>query len=266
MIILIDTLTISPYSVYMSKISNLKSTDRLTHEEELTLVKQLPDKRALDRLVTSNLGLVHKITHKFPIKNCNVTYDDLFQEGVAGLIHGIHKYDVTRGYRLSTYVYRWIQARVTRYFQNQGKTIRIPVHMANKQYNYKRVVESLTQELGRTPTQNEIEQVVEDCGGVTESMRDTVSLNQLIGDSEELDCLVGDDKTVERDYILECEMLLDKLSSEVSPRDFNIFIYRHGLLGKSEHTLGEIAEFHDLTRARVHQVSNNVLSKLKELV
>ncbi len=67
-------------------------------------------KRVLDELVLANRGLVHKLVQKFPIKNSSCGYDDLFQEGIAGLIHGIQKFEVERGCRLSTYCYRWIQA------------------------------------------------------------------------------------------------------------------------------------------------------------
>ena len=112
-------------------------------------------RRTLNRLVTYNLGLVHKIVHKFPMKNATCSYDDLFQEGVAGLIHGIKKFDETRGYRLSTYVYRWIQAYVSRYFQNHGKTIRVPVHLADTTQKLRKEVEALTKQLGYTPTESE---------------------------------------------------------------------------------------------------------------
>ena len=104
----------------MSKAPSMKH-DQLTAQEEIYLSRILKSEKskenhkwALDKLVLCNLGLVHKIVHKFPLKNATCSYDDLFQEGVAGLIHGIRKFDETRGYRLSTYVYRWIQAYVSR--------------------------------------------------------------------------------------------------------------------------------------------------------
>ena len=116
----------------------MTKSELMSTEREIQLVRQLPNKRALDELVLANTGLIHKICHKFPVKNASVTYDDLFQAGIEGLIHGIQKFDVTRGYRLSTYCYRWIQAYVSRYWQNHGKTIRIPVHMANLQMKVRR--------------------------------------------------------------------------------------------------------------------------------
>ena len=252
----------------------MSKTELMSPSREIELIRMLnlsapgsrSYKRLLDELVLANVGLVHKVVHRFPIKNSNCSYDDLYQEGVGGLIHGIQKFDCTRGYRLSTYCFRWIQAYVQRYFQNQGKTIRLPVHMANKQFALKKVIENMTTELGRVPTDEEVRVVVPNIDELQSSMRDCISLNQMISENEELDCLQGDDTTEERDYVMEVEMALDKLKEEVSDRDFNIFIHREGLLGVPPHTLNEISEYHGITRSRCHQISNQVFSKMKELI
>ena len=215
-------------------------------------------KKALDELVLSNRGLIHKLVQKFPIKNASCSYDDLFQEGIAGLIHGIQKFEVERGYRLSTYCYRWIQAYISRYFQNQGKTIRIPVHLATREMMAKKQVENLTEELGHTPSNNEITEA----GIDTFTHSDCISLNKMIADNEELDALQGEDNTEVNDYIMECELLLEKLRADVSDRDFNIFVHRYGLLSIPEHTLDEISKFHGITRSRIHQVSNDCFRKM----
>ena len=240
----------------------MTKTELMTPEREIQLFRNLKlsapgsksYKRQLDELVLANQGLVHKLVSKFPIKNASCTYDDLFQEGIAGLIHAIEKFDTSRGYRLSTYAYRWIQAYISRFYQNHGKTIRIPVHLATKEMTSRKQVEALTVELGHVPSPAEMTEA-----GIT--TYDTVtctSLNKMITDNEEAEALVGDDLTETHDYIMECELLLDKVKSEVSPRDFNIFTHRYGLLGVAEHTLNEIAEYHGITRSRVHQVSNEV--------
>ena len=147
---------------------------------------------AAKKLVSLNTGLVHKLVHKFPIKNTACSYDDLYQEGIMGLMHGIRKFDETRGYRLSTYVYRWIQAYVTRYFQNHGRVIRIPVHMFNKQLELKKTIEKMTKDLGRTPTSDEIASLKDDITTIQQSMMNVSSLNSLISDNDELECLQGD--------------------------------------------------------------------------
>lgn len=229
-------------------------------------VSSIRYKKVLDELVLANVGLCHKIVHRFPIKNSTCSYDDLYQEAIAGLIHGIQKFECVRGYRLSTYCYRWIQAYVSRYYQNQGKTIRLPVHMANKHHLLKKAVEKLTLDLKRTPTDEEIREVMPEVDELQKSMQDCISLNQMISDNEELDCLQGEDTTEERDYVMEVEMALDKVKEEVSSRDFNIFIHREGLLGVPPHTLNEIADYHQLTRSRVHQITNQVFNVMREVV
>ena len=130
----------------------------------------------------------------------------------------------------------------------------------------KKSIEKLTTDLGRTPTDEEVREVVPEVDELQSSMRDCISLNQLISDSEELDCLQGTDNTEERDYVMEVELALDKLKEEVSPRDFNIFVHREGLLGVTPSTLNEIAEYHDITRSRVHQITNHVFRKMQEVV
>ena len=143
-------------------MNNGDTLNRLSHVEEIELIRlynsdnDKVSKRALDRLVLSNTGLVHKLVNKFPIKNATCTYDDLYQEGIAGLIHAISKFDVTKGYRLSTYSYRWIQAYVQRYYQNHARSVRVPVHVVDSQLSLNKQVEKLTSELGRTPTMQEI--------------------------------------------------------------------------------------------------------------
>ena len=240
-------------------------TERLTQQEELDLIAKRDNKRCLDRLVLSNLGLVHKIVHKFPIKNAACSYDDLFQEGVAGLLHAIRKFEPERGYRLSTYSYRWIQAYISRYYQNHGRTVRVPVHVATKQMEIRKVTENLTRELGRTPEPAEIAEVCPHMAEVATALQPISSLNQLVGENDELECLQGEDKSEEFDAKLECELLLDRVSRIVSERDFNILQLRYGLRGNPPHTLSEVAEIHGLTRARVNQIEKQCVNSLRGL-
>lgn len=241
-------------------------TKTLTHDEELTLIKDRDTKRSLDRLVLSNLGLVHKIVGKFPLKNAACSYEDLFQEGVAGLIHAIQKFEAERGYRLSTYSYRWIQAYITRYYQNHGRVIRVPVHMSTAQMTIRKETERLTRDLGRTPLESEVEAVCDKHKAVSQAMMPVSSLNTLISEDGELEDVCGVDNTEEVDTELTCEILLDRLRSQVSARDFEIFVKRCGLLGETPHTLGELASQTDVTRARIHQVERKCYRLLREMV
>ena len=243
--------------------------NRITHVEEIELVRQFQetgDKRSLDKIVLGNLGLVHKIVGRFPIKTASCSYDDLFQEGVAGLIHGIRKFDTKRGYRLSTYCYNWIAAYVRRAFQNTSRNVRIPVHMSDKQLQLNKMIEKMTNDLGRSPTADEIRSLRSDVDTIMTSMVNCVSLNAIVGDSSELEELVGGvDNTEEFDSTVDCEILLQKLRDEVSARDYNILIKRFGLDGSGERTLSELAEEFDITRSRCHQIEGHLLSQLRTL-
>ena len=243
--------------------------NRITHIEEIELIRDFQEtgsQRTLDKLVLSNLGLVHKLVHKFPLKSATCSYEDLYQEGVAGLIHGIKKFDPVHGCRLSTYCYNWINAYVRRYYQNHSRNIRIPVHMSDKQFQLNRQVESLTSELGRTPTRDEVREVNEKVDTIMTSMVNCVSLNAIVGDSSELEELVGGvDNTEEFDSTVDCEILLQKLRDEVSSRDYNILIKRFGLDGSGARTLSELAEEFDITRSRCHQIEGHLLSQLRTL-
>ena len=252
----------------------MAKTQRLTHAEEIELSRQLQHyavgsrryRRALDKLVTHNLGLVNKIVSRFPLKNANCSFDDLFQEGVAGLIHGIRKFDTRRGYRLSTYVYKWISVYVRRYYQNQGRTVRVPIHMADKSYQLKRQIEELTEKLGRTPTIEEIREVNAKADQIQDAMRNTVSLNVTIGEDSELESIVGEDRTEEFQIQHDASALLEKIQNEVSNRDYTILVKRYGLDGDTPLTLSEVADKYEITRARFHQIEHKLLTKMRAMV
>ena len=252
----------------------MAKTQRLTHAEEIELSRQLQHyavgsrryRCALDKLVTHNLGLVNKIVSRFPLKNANCSFDDLFQEGVAGLIHGIRKFDTRRGYRLSTYVYKWISVYVRRYYQNQGRTVRVPIHMADKSYQLKRQIEELTEKLGRTPTIEEIREVNAKADQIQDAMRNTVSLNVTIGEDSELESIVGEDRTEEFQIQHDASALLEKIQNEVSNRDYTILVKRYGLDGDTPLTLSEVADKYEITRARVHQIEHKLLTKMRAMV
>jgi RNA polymerase sigma factor (sigma-70 family) len=251
----------------------MSKTKRLSHVEEIELTRKLNSlevgsrqyRRCLDTIVTHNLGLVNKIVSKFPLKNATCNFDDLFQEGVAGLIHGIRKFDPSKGYRLSTYVYNWISVYVRRYYQNHGRTVRIPVHMADKQFKLNRQIEELTESLGRTPTIEEIRGLNQNADKILTATRQTTSLNRTIGEDSELESVIGEDRTEEFQLKHDAGVLLAKLRKDVSDRDFNVIVKRFGLDGGEALSLAEVAEEYQVTRARVHQIEKKLLVKLREL-
>ena len=242
--------------------------ERLTHVEEIELIKAVQSDNsdyALNKLIKFNGGLVHKIVTKFPMKNATCTYDDLYQEGLLGLTHGIRKFDVTRGVRLSTYVYRWIQAYVKRYYLNNYRTVRLPVHVIQQNSTLNKQIEHLTSSLGRTPTLEEVCDLNENADSLICSSLFTLSLNSLAGDDGELADFVGVDQTQDKDNELDVHFLLTQLKGMVSDRDYNILVKRYGLDNQGERTLQELSTEFDITRARCHQIENNLLGKLRHL-
>ena len=251
----------------------MSKTKRLSHVEEIELTRKLQKlesgtrayRRCLDTIVTHNLGLVNKIVNKFPLKNATCTFDDLFQEGVAGLIHGVRKFEPSKGYRLSTYVYNWISVYVRRYYQNHGRTVRVPVHMSDKQYKLNRQIEELTEKLGRTPTIDEIRGLNKNADKILTATRQTTSLNRSIGEDSELEAVIGEDKTEEFQMQHDADALLEALRPLVSARDYNVIVKRFGLDGQQALSLAEVAEEYSVTRARVHQIEKKLLAKMREL-
>ena len=245
---------------------------RLTHVQEIELCRALKSdnqkvaQRALNKLVTHNLGLVHKLVNRFPLKNATCSYDDLFQEGVAGLIHGIHLFDCTKGYRLSTYVYRWIQAKIQRYYQNHGRSVRVPVHIIDASFAVAKEVAQLTTKLGRTPTVTEVKELRPDAVDVLVKTQANVSLNSPVGDDSELADLQGVDDTEKFETCVDCELLLEQLKTEVSSRDYRILLMRYGLGGYDEHTLSEISQEFGITKARVSQVEHKMVKLMRTFV
>lgn len=242
-----------------------KKPELLTKDEEYILVKnaQDGDKDALRELVHRNQGLIHKVVQRFPLKNAQVTYDDLWQQGSLGFLHAVEMFDLSLGLRLSTYAYRWVAAYVRRYFQNQGRVVRLPAHLADKKYQMDREVQKLTHELGRTPSREEIEEFVPGYNKMTERFAYTVSLNTELESGEEvMDLQVAPDNS---DTILQVGSLLDILKKNVSNRDYQILIHHYGIGGAEELTYSELGDKFGITRSRTHQIVNHCIKVMKVL-
>jgi len=128
-----------------------------------------------------------------------------------------------------------------------------------------RQIEELTEKLGRTPTLEEIHALNKNADRIFNSMRGTISLNNIIGEDSELESIVGEDRTEEFDTSHDADALLAEVKPLVSERDFNILIRRYGLDGDTPLTLSEAAETYGITRARIHQIEHKLLGKMREL-
>ena len=242
-----------------------KKVELLSKEQERDLIKsaQSGNQKARSILMTHNQGLVHKIVQSFPLKNAQVTYDDLWQQGCIGFLHAVDMFELDRNLRLSTYAYRWIAAYIRRYYQNQGRVVRLPAHLADRKYQMDREAQRLTHEMGRTPSQEELEELIPGYRDMCKVFVSNLSLNKELESGEEvMDLQVADDNT---DVTLHVNSLLDLLKQNVSDRDYQIFTMRYGVDGQFEMNLNEIGDHFGISRARAHQVTSHCLKTIKVL-
>src|SRR5947209_1691367 len=166
----------------------------LTAEEEIELAKRIEkgDLEAKERMINSNLRLVVSQARRY--QGHGLEMGDLVQEGMLGLIRAVEKFDWRRGFKFSTYGTLWIRQAIQRGLQNHGRTIRVPVHVAQRQVKVRKLESELNAKLGREPTDEEIAEVaelsVEDVNELRELSRGLASLDQPV--SEDGDTALGD--------------------------------------------------------------------------
>lgn len=255
---------------YFKEIGNIPV---LTKEEEIELAIRIKqgDEKALKRLVSCNLKLVVSIAKKY--LNTGMAFLDLIQEGNMGLLRAAEKFDHTLGNRFSTYATLWIKQSISRAITDQSKTIKIPVHMAQKIAAYKKAVEKLSGELKREPTLNELVCELkfseEQINNIIQVAKETISLDVPMGEHEDtkmLDFVVEDKQYCNPEKVLNEKMLAEKLKEIISTlekREQEVLIYRFGLFGNNEETLEEIGRRLDLSGERIRQIELKALRKLK---
>ncbi|MFN2470076.1 MAG: RNA polymerase sigma factor RpoD/SigA [Gaiellaceae bacterium] len=238
-------------------------------ERELARLKDNGDEAAKRRLIESNLRLVMSITRNYT--KAGVPLLDLIQEGNLGLIRAVEKFDYKLGYKLSTYATWWIRQAVTRALADQGRTIRLPVHVAEQVRKLLRARRVLTQKLNRDPTAEELAGEsgfpLKRVNELLELVEDPVSLELPVGDGESLyGDLIEDLNTDPPDEItarnLRSVELHDALRS-LNPRMRNVLTLRFGLDGKAPRTLEEVGNGLGITRERVRQLESRALRELR---
>ncbi|HEY59685.1 MAG TPA: sigma-70 family RNA polymerase sigma factor [Anaerolineae bacterium] len=225
---------------------------------------------AREHIITANSRLVISVAKKYMGRG--VPFLDLIQEGNIGLIRATKKFDYRRGHKFSTYATWWIRQAVTRAIADQGRTIRVPVHMGDQINKLLRVQHRLTQKLGRNPTVEELADNLEVLPKKVENMievaRRPLSL-ELPTDNEDdsvLGDFIEDDEIPAPDESATYHILKDHLGlvlDSIPPREVRILQLRYGLLDGQAYTLEEVGRKMGVTRERVRQIEAQALSRLR---
>ncbi len=227
---------------------------------------------AREHLITANSRLVISVAKKYMGRG--VPFLDLIQEGNIGLIRATKKFDYRRGHKFSTYATWWIRQAVTRAIADQGRTIRVPVHMGDQINKLLRVQHQLTQKLGREPS---IEELAEALGvpprkveNMIQVARRPLSLETPTDDEEDsvLGDFIEDEEAPPPDETATYNLLREQLNeilSTLPPREVRILQLRYGLLDGQPYTLEEVGRKMGVTRERVRQIEAQALSRLRQL-
>jgi RNA polymerase primary sigma factor len=244
----------------------------LTREEERELARRKDegDEAAKRHLIESNLRLVMAITRNYT--KANVPLLDLIQEGNLGLIRAVEKFDYRLGFKLSTYATWWIRQAITRALADQGRTIRLPVHVADQVRRLLRARRQLAQKLNREPSLAELaretQQSEERVRELLELVENPVSLETPVGDGESLygdliedvHSLAPHEQTAEHARGQELAGALEQLN----PRMRRVLSLRFGLDGEPPQTLEEVGNQLGITRERVRQLETRALRELRQ--
>lgn len=225
---------------------------------------------ARDHLIRANTRLVVSVAKRYAGKG--VPFSDLIQEGNLGLMRAVAKFDYRRGFKFSTYATWWIRQAITRALADQGRTIRLPVHMGDRLRKLFRTARELEQELGRPPSIEEIAIRLDLPPSRVEWMlrvsTDTLSLQKPVGEDEEseLGHFIEDVDALPPGDVADHEILREKLEQlldTLTPRQARILRLRFGLADGHAYTLEEVGQKFGVTRERIRQIEAQALGRLR---
>jgi RNA polymerase primary sigma factor len=251
-------------------LRDARSHPLLTAADEVELAKRIErgDLAAKERMINSNLRLVVSQARRY--QGHGLPMEDLVQEGMLGLIRAVEKFDWRRGFKFSTYGTLWIRQAIQRGLQNHGRTIRVPVHVAQRQVKVRKLESELSIKLGREPTDDELAAVaelpVEEVAELRELSRGLASLDQPVGDDGETafgDLLASDRPgPVEELAELEREQQLGEIVEQLPENERNVIRLRFGLAGEEPRTLGQIGSQLGISAQRVREIEERGLRRL----
>ena len=245
----------------------------LTPQQEIELAEKIKkgDAAARERMINSNLRLVVTIAHDYA--NLGLPLLDLISEGNIGLTKAVERFDPAKGAKLSTYAMWWIKQSIKRALANQGKTIRLPVHLVDKIAKVRRVSLQMSDELGREPTDDELGEEIGIAAEKVAVLKSLgirpASLDAPIGDdddSTEFGEVIGDEEAQTPFELLRDEDLrneMEGLLEALDHRERKIISQRFGLEGGKPKTLEDVSKDFGVTRERIRQLQNVALAKLR---
>ena len=261
-----------PIKMYLREIGQIPL---LTNERELELAKRISegDEIAKQELMEANLRLVVSIAKKHTNRGLKLL--DLIQEGNIGLMKAVEKFESNKGFKFSTYATWWIRQAITRAIADQGRTIRIPVHMIETINKIKKASRIHLQETGKEPTADylakTVEMPVEKVKNILEMNQDPISLETPVGseDDSELGDFVEDDKFLNPHEATVRSVLKEKLNEvlkkELNEREEQVLRLRYGLDDGAPKTLEEVGKIFEVTRERIRQIEVKAINKLKNI-